>query len=107
AEAGGALAGEIREGRLRIPGNTAPLSVLTGHLRPHPALRVERAAVAAQPVLENAHFRLAVDPLAGGVVSLVEQGSGHEWVGASEAGRFAGYRYDLFSAADIAAFLRA
>ncbi len=100
------VAGEVHDGRLRFPGTTAPLSLGSIVVRPRP----EGPAVpepAGTPVLENAYFRLAADPEAGGLTSLVEKASGHEWVAANPAGPFGAYRYDLFSAADIAAFLRA
>src|SRR5207248_9073071 len=58
-------------------------------------------------VLENARFHVEVDPASGGITSLVCKRTGREWVDASSPEPFGGYRYDLYSATDIAEFLRA
>ena len=63
-------------------------------------------AAGAAPVLENEHFRLIVDPARGGISRLVEQGAGIAGLIAGQQ-PFRPYRYDLFSAADIAVHLRA
>src|SRR5439155_14365112 len=62
---------------------------------------------ASRNVLENARFRVEVDPASGGIASLVYKRTGREWVDASSPEPFGGYRYDLYSATDIAEFLRA
>jgi hypothetical protein len=48
-----------------------------------------------------------VDPASGGIASLVYKAGGREWVDTSSPEPFGGYRYDLYSAADIAEFMRA
>src|SRR6185503_17463552 len=62
---------------------------------------------ASRNVLENARFRVEVDPASGGITSLVSKRTGREWVDPSSPEPFGGYRYDLYSATDIADFLRA
>ncbi|MGA7732647.1 MAG: DUF5054 domain-containing protein [Chloroflexia bacterium] len=57
-------------------------------------------------VLEDNWFRLEVDPSAGGIISLLDKQSGHEWVDRSTREPFGGYRYDLYSINDIAEFMR-
>jgi alpha-mannosidase len=58
-------------------------------------------------VLENDILRVEVDPQSGGIVSLYDKVRGREWVDARRGEPFGGYRYDLYSASDIAEFLRA
>jgi hypothetical protein len=57
--------------------------------------------------LENKWLSLHVDPERGGIVSLFDKQTGHEWVDAGQGEPFGGYRYDLYSAQDIAEFMRA
>jgi hypothetical protein len=58
-------------------------------------------------VLENEFFRVVVDPDAGAITSLLDKSTGKEWVDRSNPEPFGGIRYDLYSAADIAEFMRA
>ena len=58
-------------------------------------------------VLEGGGLRVEVDPASGCIVSLRETGSGREWVDHTNPEPFGGYRYDLYSAEDIAEYLRA
>jgi hypothetical protein len=101
------IAGETYDGRLRFPGQTSPLSLGAYVLRALPDSGVERGPAGAAPVLENEHFRLAIDPARGGISSLIEQATGYSWVDPHAEQPFGAYRYDLFSAADIAGHLRA
>ncbi|MFL5733842.1 MAG: DUF5054 domain-containing protein [Chloroflexia bacterium] len=71
------------------------------------ASQIPRPAPASSNVLENAHLRVEVDPAAGAIVSLVHKRTGREWVDPSNPEPFAAYRYDLYSASDIAEYLRA
>jgi alpha-mannosidase len=106
ATAAGTVTGEARQGRLRFPGATAPGAMQRITLRPGPPpLPWEDAG--AMPMLENARFRLVADADRGGLASLVDRESGYEWVAPGASEPFGAYRYDLYSAADIAAFLRA
>ncbi len=58
-------------------------------------------------VIESEWLRVEVDQAAGGIVSLFDKRTGHEWVDRSSNEPFGGYRYDLYSAHDIAEFMRA
>ncbi|HEX9987390.1 MAG TPA: glycoside hydrolase family 38 C-terminal domain-containing protein [Chloroflexia bacterium] len=58
-------------------------------------------------VIENDYLRVEVDPASGGIVSLVDKRNGREWVDKTTDEPFGGYRYDIYSAADIAEFMRA
>lgn len=58
-------------------------------------------------VIDTSQFRVEVDPVAGGIVSLVDKSTGRDWVDPAGAEPFGGYRYDLYSAADIGEFMRA
>ncbi|MDQ5824537.1 MAG: DUF5054 domain-containing protein, partial [Chloroflexota bacterium] len=58
-------------------------------------------------VIETSQFRVEVDPAAGGIVSLLDKSTGRDWVDRGGAEPFGGYRYDLYSAADIGEFMRA
>lgn len=58
-------------------------------------------------VLETSLLRLKVDPASGGIASLVDKRTGREWVDSASLEPFGGYRYDLYSIADIAEFMRA
>jgi hypothetical protein len=58
-------------------------------------------------VIETDQFRVEVDPAAGGIVSLVDKSTGRDWVDLAGTEPFGGYRYDLYSAADIGEFMRA
>ncbi len=58
-------------------------------------------------VIETSQFRVEVDPAAGGIVSLVDRSTGRDWVDRASTEPFGGYRYDLYSAADIGEFMRA
>lgn len=58
-------------------------------------------------VIETHQFRVEVDPAAGGIVSLVDKSIGRDWVDPASNEPFGGYRYDLYSAADIGEFMRA
>lgn len=58
-------------------------------------------------VLETSLLRLEVDPASGGIASLVDKRTGREWVDSASPEPFGGYRYDLYSIADIADFMRA
>lgn len=62
--------------------------------------------IGPEHVIENKRFRLEVDPSAGGIVSLLDKYTGHEWVDKSSNEPFGGYRYDLYSIKDIAEFMR-
>lgn len=81
-------------------------------VRPSPAGAPETLHVGAglfaspDSVLENDYLRVEVDPVSGGIVSLLDKTSGGEWVDKSSGEPFAGYRYDIYSAADIAEFMR-
>jgi alpha-mannosidase len=70
------------------------------------AQRKSREDNAPDNVLEDNWFRLEVDPSIGGIVSLLDKQSGHEWVDSSSGEPFGGYRYDLYSITDIAEFMR-
>jgi hypothetical protein len=61
---------------------------------------------AGKNVLETDSLRIEVDPASGSVTSYIDVAAGREWVASTDE-PFAGYRYDLYSAADIAEFLRA
>ncbi|MEO8285053.1 MAG: DUF5054 domain-containing protein [Chloroflexota bacterium] len=58
-------------------------------------------------ILESSWLRVEVDPASGGIKSLIDTRTGHEWVAPGNPEPFGGYRYDLYSAGDIAAHLRA
>ncbi len=58
-------------------------------------------------VIEGAGVCVEVDPAEGCIRSLIDERTGHEYVGSWSDEPFAGYRYDIYSAADIADFLRA
>jgi hypothetical protein len=58
-------------------------------------------------VLDDGRLRVEVDPQSGGIVSLFDRVTGREWVSPTSDEPFGGYRYDLYSAVDIAEFLRA
>jgi hypothetical protein len=58
-------------------------------------------------VLEGYDLRVEVDPAAGGITSLFDKRTQHEWVDRKCREPFGGYRYELYSAVDIAEFLRA
>lgn len=58
-------------------------------------------------LLENKWLRLRVDPASGGITSLFDKRTQHEWVDPNSPEPFGGYRYDLYSASDIAEFMRA
>ncbi|MDQ6693952.1 MAG: DUF5054 domain-containing protein, partial [Chloroflexota bacterium] len=58
-------------------------------------------------VLENMHLRVEVDPVRGGIASLFDKHTAREWVDGTSDQPFGGYRYDLYSAGDIAEFMRA
>jgi alpha-mannosidase len=60
-----------------------------------------------QNVIENGCLRVEVDPASGGIASLVDKRNGREWVDETSDEPFGGYRYDIYSAADIAEFMRA
>jgi alpha-mannosidase len=70
---------------------------------PTPQGRSERG----ERALENRWLRLEVDPASGGITSLFDKRTKREWVDRGAGEPFGGYRYDLYSAADIAEFLRA
>jgi alpha-mannosidase len=57
-------------------------------------------------VLEIGNLRIEVDPSSGGIVSLRQLDTGREWVDRTNPEPFGGYRYDIYSAADIAEHLR-
>jgi hypothetical protein len=67
----------------------------------------ETATLSTETVLENKWLRLEVDPVAGGISSLLDKRTGHEWVDRAGGEPFGGYRYDIYSVADIGEFLRA
>jgi hypothetical protein len=54
--------------------------------------------------LENEWLRLAAG--GGEIISLVDKRTGHEWVDKDRNQMFGGYRYDIYSARDIAKFIR-
>ena len=58
-------------------------------------------------VLDNGYVRVEVDAESGGIVSLYDRESRREFVDETSPEPFGGYRYDLYSAADIAEFMRA
>lgn len=64
------------------------------------------AAPTSPTVIEDRNLRIEVDPTLGGVISLQDE-SGREWVDRTQGEPFGGYRYDIYSAADIAEFMRA
>ncbi|MBF6614018.1 MAG: DUF5054 domain-containing protein [Chloroflexi bacterium] len=68
---------------------------------------VSPANVGVENVLESKWLRVEVDQAAGGIVSLFDKRTGREWVDPSSSEPFGGYRYDLYSARDIAEFMRA
>ena len=81
-------------------------------LEGHPAGPVEESEPSGrrnepENVLNNGSLRLEVDPVSGGIASLVDLTTGREWVARASGEPFGGYRYDIYSAADIAEFLRA
>ncbi|MFL5734771.1 MAG: DUF5054 domain-containing protein, partial [Chloroflexia bacterium] len=107
-----ALAPALEEVRLALRDSSAlasepispPTSPAAGHIGvpgPGPARRTGRNT------LENASLRVEVDPASGGIVSLLCKRTGREWVDLSSPEPFGGYRYDLYSVADIAEFMRA
>lgn len=57
--------------------------------------------------LENEWLRLEVDATSGGIRSLFDKRTQHEWVDRASLEPFGGYRYDIYSASDIAEFMRA
>jgi hypothetical protein len=58
-------------------------------------------------VLENSYLRVEVDPASGGIVSLYDKEARREFVDQTSPEPFGGYRYDIYSIADIAEFMRA
>ena len=79
---------------------------------PQAPVSAEVGGAAASPhahanVIENDWLRVEVNPAFGGIVSLMDKRTGREWVDHSSEEPFGGYRYDLYSAADIAEFMRA
>ncbi|HYP18789.1 MAG TPA: DUF5054 domain-containing protein [Chloroflexia bacterium] len=73
---------------------------------PEEAVFIPPPIPAGKNVLETGSLRIEVDPASGGITSFIDATTGREWV-ARTGEPFAGYRYDLYSAADIAEFLRA
>jgi alpha-mannosidase len=72
-----------------------------------PSDTIPGPAMPASNTLDLDWLYIEVDPAAGGIKSLVDKRTGYEWVSSDVAEPFAGYRYDLYSAADIAGHLRA
>jgi alpha-mannosidase len=58
-------------------------------------------------VLELGEFRIEVDPVSGGLISFKDEERGREWINSAHSEPFGGYRYDIYSATDIAEFMRA
>jgi alpha-mannosidase len=58
-------------------------------------------------VIENDCLRVEVDPASGSIISLVDKRNGREWIDKTSNEPFGGYRYDIYSASDIAEFMRA
>jgi hypothetical protein len=58
-------------------------------------------------VLDNGLVRVEVDPATGGIISLYDKQSRREFVDRTGPEPFGGYRYDLYSIADVAEFMRA
>ncbi|HYP41887.1 MAG TPA: glycoside hydrolase family 38 C-terminal domain-containing protein [Chloroflexia bacterium] len=70
---------------------------------PGEALHIEDSQ---QNVIENDYLRVEVDPLSGGITSLVDKRTSRDWVDKTSSEPFGGYRYDIYSASDIAEFMR-
>nr|AIA19246.1 Glycosyl hydrolases family 38 N-terminal domain protein [uncultured bacterium] len=70
-------------------------------------VRTRKQVAPDDNVLENRHLRVEVDPAAGGIKSIFDKWTKHEWVDTNSPEPFGGYRHDLYSAVDIAEFLRA
>ncbi len=85
------------------PGPQPPLQS-----QPQPTDLPLNAGREPENVLENRYLRVQVDPAAGAITSLVDKRTGHEWVDAGATGSepFGGYRYDIYSIADIGEYLR-
>jgi hypothetical protein len=103
AKAGYVRRGEEAAGRaLTLLGRTSD-----EHIK---AMRRESPSLAlsagADHVLENEWLRVEVDAATGGIISLFDKQAKREWVDATKEDPFGGYRYDIYSAADIAEFLR-
>lgn len=64
------------------------------------------AAPTVSNVLEDRSLRIEVDPSSGGIISLRDVATGREWVDRTSSEPFGGFRYDIYSAADIAEYLR-
>nr|AIA13163.1 Glycosyl hydrolases family 38 C-terminal domain protein [uncultured bacterium] len=98
-----ATSGEARVGGLGVGGGYGDYFADAHQLRGGTPL----AEVGQQNAIENTYLRVEVDPASGGIVSLVDKRTGREWVDKTSNEPFGGYRYDIYSAGDIAEFMRA
>jgi alpha-mannosidase len=88
-------------------GHEANLFVEARHALPSQQATQATAGDLPENVLDNNWFHVEVDPVTGGIISLIDKMSEREWVDGTHAEPFGGYRYDLYSIRDMAEFMRA
>lgn len=110
AESGGVLPTAELNGQLHVQVNRLPaLGYKTLVLRDGAGAAFEKnagiACDAANGLLENRRYRIAVDAKAGTIRSLIDKSTGHEWVGEYGQCGFAQYQYDVYSGDEATQFL--
>jgi len=110
AATGKSLASEVHDGNsLRFLASDVPAGgYRTYRLRTGiPAHTVPRGLRAADGQLENAYFKIKLDPSQGTIRSLIEKSTGREWVDATAPHGFGQYLFEQFDRDQVQAFVKA